>query len=178
MRLRTPGERVSTGLKDSHARRRALCENDSRIGRQLSPSYRKRELGAFERVHQERLHVAAAKCERSQVGNYVANPGRDNLERHTFSLRLSAQFRMLQDSGYCTRDLGGDSVGRVRLTKPGKAVQLPANTRVGQDVVGLVVRTLSSLPLDAAIPRSGGIVLFSKQRQSRRHVCAQSKPSV
>ena len=178
MRLRTPGERVPAGLKDAHAPRHAFCENDSRPGRQLSLSYRKGELRATERIHQERLHVAVAKCERSQVGNCIANRGRDNREQHTFSLRLSAQFRMFQDSGYCARGMGGDSIGRVRLTKPRKAVQLLAKTRVGQDGVGLVSRTLSILPVDAAVPRSGGIVLLSKQRQPRRHVCAQGKPSV
>jgi len=176
MRLQTPGERVSAGLKHAHARRRALCENDSRMGRQISLSYRKGEFRASERIHQERSHVAVAECERSQVGNCVANRGRDNIERHTFSPRLSAQFRMLQDSGYRARGMSGDSVGRVRLTKPRKAVQLLAQTRVRQDAVGLVSRTLSILPVDAAVPTPGCIVLLSKQRQSRRHVCAQSKP--
>ena len=139
------------------------------------PSYRKRELGAPERIHQERLHAPVAKCERSQVGNCIANRGRDNLEQQTLSLRLPPQFRMLQDSGYRACGMSGDSVGRVRLEKPGKAVQLLAKTRVGQDVVGLVVRAMSILPVDAAVSRSGGMVL-SKQRQSRRHVCAQSEP--
>ena len=125
MRLRRPGKRVSAGLKDAHARRRALCEDDSRPGRQLSLSYRKGEFRAPERIHQERLHVAVAKCERSQVGNCIANRRRDNPERHTFSLRLPAQFRMLQDSGYCARGVSGDGVRRVRLQNLGKAVSCP-----------------------------------------------------
>ena len=114
MRLRTPGERVPAGLKDAHARRHALCENDPRPGRQLPPSYRKRELGAPERIHQERLHAPVAKCGRSQIGNCIANRERDNVERHTFSLRLPAQFRMLQHSGYMREASGSSSFARPR----------------------------------------------------------------
>ena len=125
MRLRTPGERVPAGLKDAHARRHALRENESRRGRRLALSYREGEFRAPERIHQERLHVAVAKCERSQVGNCIANRRRDDPERHTFSLRLPAQFRMLQDSGYCARGVSGDGVRRVRLQNLGKAVSCP-----------------------------------------------------
>ncbi len=115
---------------------------------------------------------------RSQIGNCIANRERDNVERHTFSLRLPPQFRMLQHSGYRARSMGGNGVRRVRLQNLGKAVQLPAQTRVRQDAVGMIVRTLSTLPVDAAVPRRRGTVLLSKQRQPRRHVRTESKPSV